>query len=79
MPEPRNMGPVIPRLSARSGATTPTPTEDRAPLLAKIDALLAELHRATGQMRLSVNSVSYSSTYPGNRRVKSSMKSSNEP
>ena len=27
-----------------------TPTEDRAPLLAKIDALLAELHRVTGQV-----------------------------
>ncbi|MNC85611.1 hypothetical protein D3C83_12210 [compost metagenome] len=31
------------------------------------------------QMRLSVSSVSYSSTYCGNRSVKSSMKSSRDP
>jgi hypothetical protein len=45
MPEPRSMGPVKPRLSARSGVTTPMPTV------------------RCFQMRLSVSSVSYSSTY----------------
>lgn len=33
-----------------AGRRRVTPTEDRAPLLAKIDALLAELHRVTGQV-----------------------------
>ena len=33
-----------------AGRRRVTPAEDRAPLLAKIDALLAELHRVTGQV-----------------------------
>lgn len=33
-----------------AGRRRVTPTEDRAPLLAKINALLAELHRVTGQV-----------------------------
>ncbi len=50
-----------PRLSARSGVTTPMFTV------------------RCFQMRLSVSSVSYSSTQAGKRAVKSSMKSSNVP
>ena len=46
MPEPRSIGPVKPRFSARSGVTTPMPTV------------------RCFQMRLSVSSVSYSSTLP---------------
>ncbi len=33
-----------------AGRKRTTPTADRAPLLAKIDALLAELHRVTGEV-----------------------------
>lgn len=33
-----------------AGRKRTTPTAERAPLLAKIDALLAELHRATGEV-----------------------------
>lgn len=33
-----------------AGRKRSTPSADRAPLLAKIDALLAELHRVTGQV-----------------------------
>lgn len=33
-----------------AGRKRPAPSADRAPLLAKIDALLAELHRVTGQV-----------------------------
>lgn len=33
-----------------AGRRRSTPSEDRAPLLAKIDALLAELHRVTGEV-----------------------------
>lgn len=33
-----------------AGRARSTPTADRAPLLAKIDALLAELHRVTGEV-----------------------------
>ena len=33
-----------------AGRKRVTPSEDRAPLLSKIDALLAELHRVTGEV-----------------------------
>ncbi|NMG29323.1 phage protein GemA/Gp16 family protein [Aromatoleum evansii] len=36
--------------SGYAGRKRTTPTADRAPLLAKIDALLAELHRVTGEV-----------------------------
>lgn len=48
------LGDVLDRLNRSktgyAGRRRSTPTEDRAPLLAKIDALLAELHRVTGQV-----------------------------
>lgn len=48
------LGDVLDRLNrgktGYAGRRRSTPTEDRAPLLAKIDALLAELHRVTGQV-----------------------------
>lgn len=48
------LGEVLDRLNrgktGYAGRRRSTPTEDRAPLLAKIDALLAELHRVTGQV-----------------------------
>lgn len=34
-----------------AGRRRVTPAEDRAPLLSKVDALLAELHRATGEVK----------------------------
>ncbi|HRD35092.1 MAG TPA: regulatory protein GemA [Rhodocyclaceae bacterium] len=34
-----------------AGRARVTPSADRAPLLAKVDALLAELHRVTGEVR----------------------------
>ena len=48
------LGDVLDRLNRSktgyAGRRRSTPTEDRAPLLAKIDAMLAELHRVTGQV-----------------------------
>lgn len=47
------LGDVLDRLNRSktgyAGRRRSTPTEDRAPLLGKIDALLAELHRVTGE------------------------------
>ena len=48
------LGDVLDRLNRSktgyAGRRRSTPSAERAPLLAKIDALLAELHRVTGQV-----------------------------